>query len=335
MLQSFSGQGVDWIAIVTQHGYALVAAVLFLAAIGLPLPVAISLMAAGAASHTGLQPEIVFAIAVSAALAGDVLMYLGGRYTGWWLLTGICRISFNPEQCIFSSAESFYRRGPQTLLFAKFIPGLGMVAAPLAGSLNMRLPRFLRLMAAGEVLYCVTWLAAGYAFSPLVRQIALWMESAGHAVLLILLLLAAGYGLAVLFFVLRARRYRLVEKISAEQLRERIVASGQDRLVVIADVRSHNYYDPGMQRIKNSIRVEPNHLQEELAALKEFMAPHCEIYLYCSCIRDTTSVRVAHAMKQANLRTTVIEGGMKAWARAGGEFELVPEEDLQRLPQFD
>jgi hypothetical protein len=31
----------------------------------------------------------------------------------------------------------------------------------------------------------------------------------------------------------------------------------------------------------------------------------------------------------------VIQGGMKAWVRAGGELELVPEEDLQRLPQFD
>ena len=29
-----------------------------------------------------------------------------------------------------------------------------------------------------------------------------------------------------------------------------------ERIVVIADVRSHGYYDPGTQRIKNSIRVE-------------------------------------------------------------------------------
>jgi membrane protein DedA with SNARE-associated domain/rhodanese-related sulfurtransferase len=331
----FQGQGVDWVAIVAQHGYALIAAILFLGAIGLPLPMALGLLAAGAASHHELRPEVVLAVAWSAAMLGDLLLYLGGKFTGWWLLTGICRVSLNPEQCIFASADSFYKRGPQTLLFAKFIPGLGTVAAPLAGSLHMRLGRFLRLMALGELLYCGSWLMAGYVFYRFVQDVAQWMESVGHAILLAVLVLAAGYGLTFLFFVLRSRRYREIEKISAASLRERIDEAAHDHLVVIADVRSHNYYDPGMQRIKNSIRVEPNRLQEELAALKEFMAPNCEIYLYCSCIRDTTSVRVAHAMKQANLRTVVIEGGMKAWVKAGGALEPVPEQDLQRLPQFD
>jgi len=76
-------------------------------------------------------------------------MYFGGRYTGWWLLAGICRFSMNPENCIFGSANSFYKRGPKTLMFAKFVPGLATVAAPLAGSLNMRVTRFLRLDAVG------------------------------------------------------------------------------------------------------------------------------------------------------------------------------------------
>jgi membrane protein DedA with SNARE-associated domain/rhodanese-related sulfurtransferase len=313
----------------------MTALVVFLAAIGLPLPVSIALLTAGAASHDGLHPMAVLAIAWSAGLAGDVLLYFGGKYTGWWLLAGMCRMSFNPEQCIFSSADSFYRRGPQTLLIAKFIPGLGTVAAPLAGSLHMRFSKFLRLMALGEAIYCTAWLAVGYVFYRFIGIIAAWIESASHAVLWVLLAVAVGYGLAVLYLVMRSRRFREIEKISAENLRERIGKMPKDRVMVIADVRSHNYYDSGMQRIKNSIRVEPNRLQEELEALKEFMAPECEIYLYCSCIRDTTSVRVAHELQQANLRTKVIKGGMKAWVRAGCELELVPEEDVRHLPQFD
>ena len=326
---------MDVIGIVAHHGYLVTLIVLFVAAMGLPLPVAVTLMAAGAASHQGLRFEAVFGIAWSAATAGDLLLFLGGRYTGWWLLAGICRLSLNPEQCIFTSAESFYRRGAQTLLFSKFIPGLGTIAAPLAGSLNMRLRRFLSLMAIGEAIYCFTWIALGYLFYGFIRVVASWIQSASHAVVLVLLLLALGYALMVLLLAIKSLRYREIERITAHSLRQRIEDGTSDRLVVIADVRSHDYYDPGMQRIKNSIRVEPNRLQEELEALKDFMAPECDIYIYCSCIRDTTSVRVAHALKQANFHTKVIQGGMKAWIKAGGETELVPEGDVRHLPRFD
>jgi hypothetical protein len=31
----------------------------------------------------------------------------------------------------------------------------------------------------------------------------------------------------------------------------------------------------------------------------------------------------------------VIEGGMKAWVKAGGAVEQVPAGDIQKLPQFE
>jgi rhodanese-related sulfurtransferase len=105
--------------------------------------------------------------------------------------------------------------------------------------------------------------------------------------------------------------------------------------VIIADVRSHGYYDPGMLRIKNSIRVEPSRLKEELIALREFMASECEIYLYCSCAREATSVRVAHMLEQENCQTKVIQGGLRAWVKAGGPTEPVPLGDVEHLPKFD
>jgi membrane protein DedA with SNARE-associated domain/rhodanese-related sulfurtransferase len=323
------------IAVIAHHGYAVTAIVLFLAAAGLPLPVSITLLAAGAASRHGLQLGIVLPLAWAAAVAGDTLLYFGGRYTGWWLLSGICRMSMDPERCIFRSADYFYSRGQKTLLFAKFIPGLGSIAAPLAGSLNMRFWRFFRLDALGAAIYCTLWTAAGYVFSRFISDIAEWIERASHAVLFVVLLLALGYALMLIIFTLRARRYKEIERIAATSLYERLQSETPDKLVIIADVRSHGYYDPGMQRIKNSIRVEPHRLKEELLALREFMEPECEIYLYCSCLRDTTSVRVAHMLQQENCRAQVITGGMKAWIKAGGDVEMVPEGDVQRLPRFE
>ena len=323
------------IDVVAQHGYAVTAIVMFLAAVGLPLPMSITLLAAGAGLKHGLSLGVALPVAWGAAIAGDTLLYFGGRYTGWWLLSGMCRASMNPEQCIFSSAEYFYRRGQKTLLFAKFIPGLGAMAAPLAGSLNMRVGRFLRLDVLGALIYCSVWLGIGYAFSGFLREIEAWIGRASHAALFLVLLLGLGYALVLIAFTIRAKRYKGIDRITADNLFERLQTLTPDKLVIIADVRSHGYYDPGMQRIKNSIRVEPHRLKEELVALREFMVPECEVYLYCSCLRDTTSVRVAHMLMQENCHTQVITGGMKAWVKAGGDLELVPEADLQHLPKFD
>src|SRR5579875_2239056 len=107
------------------HGYAATALILFLAACGLPLPLSVVLLTAGAAAHGGsLNLGLVILCGGVASLAGDSLTYLGGRFTGWWLLAWLCRLSMNPETCVFGSAQSFYQRGPRTLMFAKFVPGL-------------------------------------------------------------------------------------------------------------------------------------------------------------------------------------------------------------------
>ena len=315
------------LGIVAHHGYAVVALVCFLASAGLPLPISIVLLGAGAAAHSSLNLFLLLPLAWLCAVSGDSLLYCGGKYTGWWLLSGLCRMSSNPESCIFRSAAYFYRRGPKTLLFAKFVPGVSSMAAPLAGSLNMRYLRFLRFDAVGALTYISVWIMA---------DIVRWVQALGHAVAFCVLALVVAYGAMYLIAHIRNRKYRMIERVSALDLHQKLQeAHNPDRLVIIADVRSHGYYDPGGHRIKNSIRVEPSRLKEELIALREFMQPECEIYLYCSCIKDTTSVRIAHMLQQENCKTAVIEGGLKAWIKAGGEIEMVPASDIEHLPRFD
>lgn len=336
---------MNLIGIVEHHGYAVVAGGIFLTSVGLPLPASVLLLAAGASAHPnpahhdalrhGLKLWRVLLLAWGAAALGDTLLYLGGRSMGWWLLAGMCRVSVDPEHCIFRAADYFYRRGPKTLLFAKFIPGLASMAAPLSGSLNMRPLRFVRLDLVGAANYVTAWTIVGYIFSRWIEGIVRWVERLGHAMLFLFGAVVLGYCIIYLVSLWRAREYRRVPRVTAEALNERLRQANPNRVVIIADVRSHGYYDPGMQRIKNSIRVEPHRLKHELEALREFMAPECDIYLYCSCLRDTTSKRVAHMLEKENCRTTVIEGGLKAWVKAGGELEAVPAEDLRKLPHFD
>jgi membrane protein DedA with SNARE-associated domain/rhodanese-related sulfurtransferase len=327
---------MNWLGVVEHHGYAVTAVMLFVAACGLPLPLSVVLVTAGAAAHGGsLNLGLVLLCAGTAGLAGDTVMYFGGRFTGWWLLAGICRFSMNPENCIFGSANSFYKRGPKTLMFAKFVPGLATVAAPLAGSLNMRLARFLRLDAVGVFGYVTVWTMVGYLFSPFIRDIMGWIQRAGHVTAETALGVVLLYGVWLTVSWVRDKRFDDIERVAAMDLWDTMKAATHEKLVVIADVRSHGYYDPGMQRIKNSIRVEPSRLKEELVALREFMQPECEIYLYCSCAREATSIRVAHMLEEENCHTKVIRGGLKAWMKAGGPLEPVPAGDVEHLPRFD
>ena len=327
---------MNLMAAVGHHAYAVTAGALFLGACGLPMPVSVVLLVAGASAHgAGLNLGLVIACAVGAAVCGDSLLYLGGRLTGWWLLAVLCRVSLNPETCIFGSANSFYRRGPKTLLFAKFIPGLSTVAAPLSGSLNMPAARFLGLDLVGASLYSSAWTLTGFVLFRFLREIMTVMERLGH---ITATLLSAGVVLYALWLVMsyvRDTRFTDVERVAAAELHSHLQQGAKDRIVVIADVRSHGYYDPGTQRIKNSIRVEPNRLREEVAALREFMAPECDIYLYCSCARDATSVRVAKALEKEDCKTKVIAGGLRAWIKAGGPLEPVPEGEVEHLPQFN
>src|SRR4051794_26484930 len=113
------------IHIIEHHGYLALAVIVFLEAIGLPIPAAIALVVAGAASALHLlTPGNTLLVGVVFIVLGDVLLFELGRRSGWWLLGLLCRVSVNPETCILRSAESFYKRGRMTLVFAKFVPGI-------------------------------------------------------------------------------------------------------------------------------------------------------------------------------------------------------------------
>src|SRR5262249_1732682 len=155
----------DLVTLISRHGYMLTFAIVLAEAIGLPMPAALALITAGAASASHIiSAPAVLVVAILAMLVGDYTLFVLGRYTGWALLGLLCRVSMNPETCILRSAESFYKRGKVTLLFSKFIPGLNTMAAPLAGSMRMTPAQFLRLDLAGAALYAGAYFGAGFLF---------------------------------------------------------------------------------------------------------------------------------------------------------------------------
>ena len=313
---------------ISQHGYSILFAIVFLEAIGMPVPAAVALLIAGAASASGsLEFPLVAACSVAAMILGDTLMFLLGRYTGWWLLGLLCRLSLNPESCVLSSADSFYRRGRGVLVFGKFVPGLNTMAPPLAGSMNMRLGQFLGLDFAGAALYAGAYLAVGFLFSGALGAITrnYGMLSSGLSWLFIAAVV--GYLGFQAWLWIKARRLPSIPLVSpADAAREFSAGTA-----VIYDVRSHNYYERNATRVRGSKRLEPHallHVEQDFPAEKL-------VYLYCTCIREATSTRVARQLLEKGVRPAVIKGGLRAWKKAGLPMEAVPLEEISDLPVFD
>ena len=263
---------------ITTYGYEGLFVILFLEAIGIPIPGALALLIAGAACASGnMRLSLVLPISVGAMLAGDTLLYMVGRKTGWHLLGILCRISANPETCILRSAESFYRRGRTTLVVAKFLPGINTMAPPLAGSMKMKPLQFLQLDLAGGLLYALAFGGAGFLFSDLLKMIVGGFQAFSTVVAWLAALGVAGYAGYRVWLYRKHRMYRVVPRVSVEELAERLkMDTGNE--ILIADVRSHGYYDARAQRIRGSIRLEPNNLQ---ASIKE-LSKERQIYVYCT-----------------------------------------------------
>jgi membrane protein DedA with SNARE-associated domain/rhodanese-related sulfurtransferase len=311
----------------SQHGYSILFAAILLETFGLPIPAAPALLITGGASAFGkLNPWLVLAAAMSAMALGDTLMFLLGRRTGWWLLGVLCRISLNPEACIFRSADSFYRRGRILLLFAKFIPGINTMAPPLAGSMNMPIGQFLRLDLAGGSLYVGLYFLIGFVFSGMLEMVIRRAERAGHVVAWILI---AGIAVYVVFRFIVWFRSRVALSVSFIHPAEaaRAAASGD---AVIFDVRSHGYYDRNALRIRGSRRLDPNalHTFETQAAVEK------QVYIYCTCRREATSKHVASALQEKGVSCAVIQGGLRAWQKAALPVEPVPSDEVVALPSF-
>jgi membrane protein DedA with SNARE-associated domain/rhodanese-related sulfurtransferase len=326
----FSWPMNDLLSLIVHHGYIVVTLTVFLEALGVPVPGAVALVAGGAAAASGALygPAVAF-FAITAMLVADSTLYFLGSRTGWTLLRFLCRVSADPETCVLRAAESFYKRGRETLLFAKFIPGVGSMAAPLAGSMKMPYLQFLGLDFLGACLYALGYGAIGFIFRDFVGKIVDGFRAAGHAVEVVLFLAVLGFiGYRVSLYW-KHRADRVVPRVHVAELAAKL-HKGPPGEVLLGDVRSHGYYSVGAVRIPGSIRIEPNNLNTEI----EKFSREKNIYLYCTCHNEGTSASVAHLLREQGFKAFVIAGGLAAWRKAGNPLEHVPDNDVVHLPTF-
>jgi membrane protein DedA with SNARE-associated domain len=138
-------------------GYPLLFALVAAESAGALVPGETSLILAGALAGEGrLSLPVVIGVAAAAAILGDNVGYVLGRQGLRHLVLRFGRSSTRTERALQRSQAFFGRRGPVTVFVARWLPGLRVFAAWLAGANRMPWERFLLWNALGGIGWAAT-----------------------------------------------------------------------------------------------------------------------------------------------------------------------------------
>jgi membrane protein DedA with SNARE-associated domain/rhodanese-related sulfurtransferase len=295
-----------------QHGLLSVFLGVLIEQVGVPTPALPFFVLAGArAVGEGLFALQALMVGAAAALIADTCWYLAGRHFGRGVLSLLCRVSLSPDTCVRKSEASFARRGALTVLLAKFVPGVSLLAAPLAGALGMRLPLFLVLELAGSLLWGLSGLAIGFVFHRQVQGILTRLADLGA---LAAAVLAGALTLYVMLRLLHrmkvARLLKTAPRIDVAELAQRLE---RGEPLVILDLRQRAAPADDGASIPGARAVS----FDQLATIDfPALAAEHSIVTFCDCPNDASAARAAMLLRQRGWQARVLRGGYESWARS-------------------
>ncbi len=244
--------------------------------LAIPIPSLPVLLAMGALAGLGKSSlALSLALGVLACLLCDQIWYRLGRVRGHSLLRLICRISLEPDSCVSNTKSIFGKWGAWSLVFAKFVPGLSAVAAPMAGLTRMPALRFALADTAGSCLWVGSCLTAGYLFRNQLEDVAFGLRRFGAWIFVAAAAAAAFY---VAYKFLARRRFLRglrVSRISPEELME-MLDRGED--VAVVDLRHALELEYDAFRVPGALQIA----MDDIEARKDELPRDREVILYCS-----------------------------------------------------
>ncbi len=259
-----------------QHGYLVLFVWVFLEQLGLPVPALPMLLAAGAMAGAGrMALGLAILVTLLGAISADAFWFAFGRWRGSQVLSWICKMSFEPDSCVRRTEEVYGRYGAKSLMVAKFIPGFGSVAAPLAGIFRMHPLRFAFFDASGVLIWSVSYIGLGFLFANQLEMVATYILRMGA----FLVVLAVGGLVAYLCrkYIQRQRFFKelRIARITPLELKQKLDSSEP---VQIVDLRHGIDFEADPSALPGAIRFDPQDIDLLLPAI----APDREVILYCT-----------------------------------------------------
>jgi len=161
------------ISVPTQIGYVALAGFVFAESAGVPVPGETALLAAGLLARSGqLSLPIVIAVAAVAAILGDNLGYILGRRGDRALLLRDGRFARHRRKAVAAGDRFFARHGAKTVFFGRWVSGVRIVAAVMAGATAMPWQRFVVYNALGAITWAATLATIAFVAGPVGVAIA-------------------------------------------------------------------------------------------------------------------------------------------------------------------
>jgi membrane protein DedA with SNARE-associated domain len=227
---------IDSVQLLERYSVVLLPALVVAEQVGIPLPAVPALLGVGAlAAHGRVRLWLVLGAIALVALPVDLIWYELGRRRGARVLSGLCRLSLEPDVCVRRTQNLFLRFGVRAMLVAKFLPGLTTVMPPLAGIFGVSRLQFAMYELGGVFLWAIFWAGIGYVCSETIAEVAQRVSGLGRAAGGVVAAIFVGYILLKYlrrWLFLRSLR---VARISPEDL-ERMLEAGED--IAIIDLRT-------------------------------------------------------------------------------------------------
>jgi membrane protein DedA with SNARE-associated domain/rhodanese-related sulfurtransferase len=305
--------------ILLTYGYLLLFAWVLAEQFGIPLPATPVLLAAGALSVDGpFNFFLALGLSVVATLIADIVWFFIGRSQGHNVLRLLCKLSLEPTTCVRRTQDSFARRRGVMLMFAKFVPGLGILAPPVAGENGMAFGAFLFFDGIGATLWAGTLLAAGRFFGDLLKRnpgMLNWVGRFSGALLVL--------GIIAFFLVRLYRRRVVLKQLAASRLEpadlKRQLDAGE--AVCIIDLRHPLELLPEPFKLPGARHFSPDSLAERHSEIPRDR----DIVLYCTCPSEATAAKTALTLHRLGIdRVRPLRGGYDEWKRLGFPLDEIP-----------
>lgn len=305
------------LAFFVQYAYGILFLWVLIEQLGIPIPSIPVLLTAGtlSAAHRVSAFESLLVVLLACMVADSVWYMLGRRYGGS-ILRLLCRLSLEASTCVAKTEGYFTRRGPVTLLFAKFVPGLSTVAAPIAGQSGMPYGRFFLYDLAGSIIWAEAYLLAGRFFGDLAKKSAPFFHILGHFAFAIFVIMVLGFMAQRVFkqrrFLTQVKAMRL-EPQELKEMMDKAEAAGNIAPFIV-DLRHPLDYLPDPRVLPGAVRISPN----EISLHNERIPRDRDVILYCTCPSEETSAKVAMQLQKVGVyRVRPLRGGFDGWKAAG------------------